>query len=149
MFLGDIMQLSTKGRYGILVMLYLANNYKQDRFITLKEISESENISLKYLEKIMLNFKDTDYFITTRGASGGYKLAYSPSYYKIKDILMKAEGNLDVVPCLDSFNCHKKTSCSSIKLWKDLNDAVNSFLDTKTLSDYINEVNYEKNTRDK
>ena len=72
------MRISTKGRYAFTVMLYLAKNYKNDTFLSLNEIAKKENISIKYLEKVMLNFKNTDYLISARGLDGCYKLKYEP-----------------------------------------------------------------------
>ena len=106
------MRISTKGRYGLVIMVYLAREYNTGRFVSLKEISESEEISLKYLEKIMLNFKDTDYFISSRGSEGGYKLAHSPKEYNLKDIFEKLEGNIEIVSCLnEGVPCLKKNRC--------------------------------------
>ena len=130
------MKISTKGRYGLLIMLYLANN-QEDRFISLKEIAEKENISIKYLEKIMLNFKNTDYFIRARGVDGGYRLKHSPNKYIIGDILKNAEGNINVVECLNNDTCPKKTKCKTYKIWNDLNKVINDYLYSKTLDDYI------------
>lgn len=130
------MKISTKGRYGILIMLYLAKEYDNDKFITLHEISESEGISLKYLEKIMLNLNKKDFFITSRGVNGGYKLKYKPEYYKIKDILLAFEGELEVVSCISEV-CPKKNLCITYPIWNDLNSVIDNFLENKTLQDYI------------
>ena len=93
---------------------------------------------LKYLEKIMLNFKDTDYFISSRGSEGGYKLAHSPKEYNLKDIFEKLEGNIEIVSCLnEGVPCLKKNRCVSRILWKDINNLINDYLSTKTLEDLI------------
>ena len=132
------MRISTKGRYGLVIMIYLAREYNTGRFVSLKEISENEEISLKYLEKIMLNFKDTDYFISSRGSEGGYKLAHSPKEYNLKDIFEKLEGNIEIVSCLnEGVPCLKKNRCVSRILWKDINNLINDYLSTKTLEDLI------------
>lgn len=133
------MRISTKGRYGLLIMIYLANKYLEDRFVSLKEIADSENISTKYLEKIMLNYNKTDYFISSRGNDGGYKLKYAPDHYTIKDILEKAEGNLDVVSCINDSTCDKKGICFTFPLWNELNELISNYLESKTLADYVKE----------
>ncbi len=131
------MRISTKGRYAFTVMLYLAKNYKNDTFLSLNEIAKKENISIKYLEKVMLNFKNTDYLISARGLDGGYKLKYEPKQYKISDILKIAEGDISVVSCINEGICDKKNNCLTIPLWTELNTIINNFLDSKTLEDYI------------
>lgn len=131
------MKISTKGRYTLIIMLNLANEYKNDKYISLKDISVKEKISLKYLEKLMLNLKDSDYFLTQRGKDGGYKLKYSPDHYKIGDILKLAEENIDVTNCISIISCPNKDKCLTYPLWNDLNNLIQNYLDTKTLNDYI------------
>ena len=130
------MKISTKGRYGLLIMLYLAKEFENDRFVTLHEISESENISLKYLEKIMLSLNKNDFFISTRGVGGGYKLKRLPENYTLKEILNASEGDLNVTSCVTEI-CPKKASCITFSVWNDLNNVIDNFLGNKTLKDYI------------
>lgn len=134
------MKISTKGRYALTIMAYLANNYKDERYITLKEISEKENISLKYLERIIASLNKNEFLISLRGSEGGYKLAKSPKEYTIYDIISKSEGDIAITSCVDSkFVCSKREKCRSFKLWSDLNKVIIDFLDSKTLEDYIKE----------
>lgn len=132
------MKISTKGRYAFRLMINLANKYKEDRYVSLKEISDEEGISLKYLEKIIGLFNKKDYFITSRGVDGGYKLASNPVNYKIGDIIRTAEGDIAPTLCVhDDFKCPNKDKCNRVVLWKELDDVVNTFLDSKTLADYM------------
>lgn len=132
------MKITTKGRYAITVMLYLANHYEEDTFLSLKEIAEKENLSLKYLEKIMLSLKKEDFFISSRGQEGGYKLSHQPSYYKIGNILKAAEKEIAPVNCVsDNNNCMKQSTCKTYPIWKELNDEIMNHLNSKTLADYI------------
>lgn len=132
------MKISTKGRYIITFMVDLAREYDNNSFISLKTIANKENISIKYLEKLIANYKDSDYFITSRGSDGGYRLKYPPEHYKISDILIKAEGNLDVTQCTSNdYNCPKKKQCSTFKLWYDLSQTIITYLSSKTLKDYL------------
>lgn len=132
------MKISTKGRYALVIMLDLAKEYESGNYITLKEIAEKENMSLKYLERIMLILNKADYFVSLRGAEGGYKLKYEPKHYKIGDILRLAEGNIDVTDCVSNGEgCPNKHHCMTFPLWKELNDLISGYLDSKTLDDYI------------
>lgn len=130
------MKITTKGRYALIIMLNLAKEYKNDKFVSLKDISDKENISLKYLEKIMLNLNKTDYLISSRGKIGGYKLKYPPENYKISDILKKADENTNVTDCVTK-ECPNKKRCLTFPLWDDLNNLIQNYLDSKTLKDYI------------
>ena len=132
------MKISTKGRYALVIMLDLAKEYDSGEYITLKEIAEKENLSLKYLEKLMLTLNKADYFLSSRGEKGGYKLKYEPTHYVIGDILRLAEGNLDVTDCVSKeHSCPNNHSCKTYPLWKELNDVISNYLDSKTLADYI------------
>ena len=132
------MKISTKGRYALKIMLNLAKKYKDDSFVSLKEIADEENISLKYLEKIMPNLSKKGFFISLRGSVGGYKLAHEPHEYKIGDILRAAEGDMSPVSCVsDGFTCPVKKKCKTFYLWRDLNNVINDFLDSKTLDEYM------------
>ena len=132
------MKISTKGRYALVIMLDLAKEYENNSFISLKDIAEKENLSLKYLEKLMLALNKKDYFISSRGEKGGYKLKYDPSKYIIGDILRTAEGDLSVTDCVsDKHKCPNNHSCKTFPLWKELNDVINNYLDSKTLKDYM------------
>lgn len=130
------MKISTKGRYAITIMMELARNYDSDKFISLNDIALNSDISLKYLEKIMINLKKKNYFIVSKGINGGYKLAYSPDKYKIGDIIRASEEETQVVPCINS-TCPRTGICNTFPLWKDLNDVINDYLDSKTLADYL------------
>ena len=130
------MKISTKGRYALVIMLDLAEVYKSNEYISLKDIANKENMSLKYLEKLMLILNKEDYFISSKGSNGGYKLKYDPSHYKIGDILRCAEGSLDVTDCV-SHACINHHHCKTYPLWKELNDVINNYLDSKTLLDYM------------
>ena len=46
------MLISTKGRYGVMIMVYLAENYNNGHK-PLKEIASSQDLSEKYLEQII------------------------------------------------------------------------------------------------
>lgn len=129
------MRISTKGRYALLIMIYLAKNYDNNTYITLKEISESESISLKYLEKIIALLTKAKLVETLRGAQGGYKLIKKPEEYTILEIIKASEGPIKTVAC-DS-NCDKKDTCISKKLWCDLDNTLNEFFDNKTLKDLL------------
>ena len=132
------MKITTKGRYAVAIMLELASNYKNDTFLSLKDISEREGISVKYLEKIMSDLKKENYFISSRGQEGGYKLAHKPSFYKLGDIINAVEKDMAPASCVKEDNsCPKQGICKTYPIWKDLNDEMNEYLNSKTLEDYM------------
>lgn len=132
------MKISTKGRYALTIMLDIARKYKTDEFVSISTIAEKENISLKYLEKIMISLKKADFFIVAKGKEGGYKLKRNPQDYTIGEIVRAADEELDIIQCIKgNHTCPAKNKCKSFPLWKELSEEINHFLDNKRLIDYL------------
>lgn len=132
------MKISTKGRYAIRLMLDLAQ-HNTGEMIRIKEISERQNISEKYLEQIITSLKRAGYVKSLRGAQGGYRLAKEPKEYTVGMILRLTEGNMAPVSCLEdeSNECLRAESCISLRLWKMLDEAVKGVIDHVTLQDML------------
>ncbi len=130
------MKISTKGRYALRVMIDLAVNDKGD-YVSLKDISNRQEVSLKYLEQIMAMLNKAGYVKSTRGNNGGYRLAKSPEEYKVGDILRKTEGDLAPIACVNGEECGKRENCKTFKFWQGLDNVINKYVDSKTLADLI------------
>lgn len=130
------MKISTKGRYALKVMIDLAVNDKGD-YVSLKDISNRQEVSLKYLEQIMAILNKAGYVKSTRGNNGGYRLAKSPEEYKVGDILRKTEGDLAPIACVNGEECGKRENCKTFKFWQGLDNVINEYVDSKTLADLI------------
>ena len=131
------MKVSTKGRYALKIMIDLAINNNGD-FISLKDISERQEVSMKYLEQIVSLLNKAGLLSTARGNNGGYKLNKKIKEYTVGEILRAAEGDLAPIVCVkEETKCDKKTDCLSYKFWKGLDDAINEYVDSKTLEDLI------------
>ena len=133
------MKISTKGRYALRTMLDLAL-HDQGSLIPLKEISNRQGVTIKYLEQVMNLLSKAGYVRSVRGAGGGYRLAKAPSEYKIGDILRVAEGSLAPIACLeDEINqCQRYEECLALEFWEGLADAINTYVDSITLEDLLN-----------
>ena len=94
------MQISTKGRYALRLMLDLAV-HNTGELVKIKDISARENISEKYLEQIYFIIKEAGYVKSLRGAQGGYMLAREPETYTVGTILRLTEGSMKPVACLE------------------------------------------------
>ena len=132
------MKISTKGRYALRMLLELAA--KQDSgFVSLKEISEHQNISKKYLEQIVPMLNKSGILRTNRGNRGGYMLAKSPAECSVGDILRATEGSLAPVSCLEyEYNdCERAAFCPTLYIWEGLAKTVSDYLDSVTLQDIL------------
>lgn len=132
------MKISTKGRYALRLMLDLAMN-NTGEFIPLKNVSERQDISVKYLEQIITVLVKAGFVKGLRGSRGGYKLAKNPEDYTVGMILRLTEGSLAPVACLDDEvnTCERACDCITLGLWQELYDAINGVVDNITLADLI------------
>lgn len=132
------MKISTKGRYALRLMLDLAMN-NTGEFIPLKNVSERQDISVKYLEQIITVLVKAGFVKGLRGSRGGYKLAKKPEDYTVGMILRLTEGSLAPVACLDDEinTCERACDCITLGLWQELYDAINGVVDNITLADLI------------
>ena len=131
------MIISTKGRYAMSVMLDLAQN-DDGSYISLKDISERQQISMKYLEAIVSKLSKGGLLDSARGKSGGYKLNRKPNEYSVGEILALTEKSLAPVSCVEcEQECTQEGSCLSRPMWNELNEVIREFLNSKTLDDLL------------
>ena len=93
------MFISTRGRYALRVMIDLAE-HRSDGNISMKSVAERQDISLKYLEKILPILVKEKMIEGVHGKGGGYRLTNEPESYRVGDILRLTEGDLAPVACL-------------------------------------------------
>ena len=134
------MIVSTKGRYALRVMVYLALKGEED-FIPLKDIAEEESISQKYLESIMSVLSKAGFVDAVHGKGGGYRLNRSPEEYTVGGILKLTEGSLATVSCTTQgpSACSRSTCCQTLPMWERLDQMVDAFFEGITLADLLNE----------
>lgn len=132
------MKISTKGRYALRVMIDLAV-HNNGEFVSLKEISERQEISVKYLEAIIGILNKAGFVISLRGKSGGYRLAKLPSEYTVGSILKLTEGSLAPVACLEHEvnRCNRADKCITLDFWKGLGKTIDEYVESFTLEDFL------------
>jgi Rrf2 family protein len=136
------MKISTRGRYALRFMIDLAQ-HNTGEFTALKDISERQGISVKYLEQITALLSKFGLLLSVRGPQGGYRLARRTDQYTVGQILQITEGNLAPVACLEQTpnQCPRRQICPTLPLWQGLSDVINNYLDKITLADLVNKVN--------
>lgn len=145
-----MIKLSTKGRYGARLMLNLANHYNNgNEAIILRNISEEEEISIRYLEQIIIPLKINKLVKSIRGAGGGYILARHPSKIKLNEILLALEGTCCLVDCVeDEDYCHRIPICATYEIWKETSNLLKNYFEKLTLQDLI-EISRKKQRNSK
>lgn len=133
--------LSKKTKYGLKALSYLA---KQDKNVPvlISDISESENISKKFLESILLTLKKSGILASKKGKGGGYYLLKSPNEIKISSLIRLLEGPIAMLPCV-SLNyyekcddCTSEEKCSLNILMAEVRDSTLKILENKTLENF-------------
>lgn len=132
------MKISTKGRYALRIMVDLAI-HDNGEYIRLKDISERQAVTLKYMEQIMPLLTRAGYVRSYRGNNGGYMLARRPEEYTAGEILRTTEGSLAPIACIeDSPNrCPRKEQCSTLEFWEGMWKVINEYVDSITLADLV------------
>ncbi len=132
------MKISTKGRYALRMLIELAT-HQEDGFVSLKDISERQGISKKYLEQIVPMLNKSGILRTNRGNKGGYMLAKPANECSVGEVLRATEGSLAPVSCLEyeQNDCPRAEICATLYVWQGLEKAVNDYLDSVTVQDII------------
>jgi len=130
--------ISTRGRYALRVLLDLADNASKG-YIPMKDVAQRQNLSLKYIERIMPVLSKNKFVDAVHGKGGGYRLAKDPGEYKIGDILRLAEGDLSPVTCLEcgATPCDRAKTCRTLPMWQKFHKLVNDYFDGITLADLL------------
>ena len=132
------MFISTKGRYALRIMIELAVR-NSDCYIPLRELTESQGISVKYLEAIISVLVKANFVDGLRGKGGGYRLSRNPEEYTVGSILKLTEGSLAPVSCLecDVNTCERADICPTLPMWKKLYNMINDYFESITLKDIL------------
>ncbi|MGL4800390.1 MAG: RrF2 family transcriptional regulator [Cellulosilyticaceae bacterium] len=135
------MKLSTKGRYGLQVMVDLGVN-AQEKHVSLKSIAERLKLSENYLEQLIALLKRNKLVGSVRGAQGGYFLTKEPEVISVGEILRALEGSLAPTECSCEGNdhkCAKDGRCVTQSVWEKIRDGIYGVVDGITLQELIDD----------
>lgn len=119
-------------------MFEIAKGYNSGP-VTIKEISEKQDVSVAYLEQILNQLRKAGIIKSVKGPGGGYILDKEPGSISIGAILRELEGPVAITSCLDpKEGCIRVEGCVTHLLWKSLGEKIEAFLDNMTLQDLIN-----------
>jgi Rrf2 family cysteine metabolism transcriptional repressor len=125
------MKISTKGRYGLTIMMDLASHFGQGP-VPLKQVAKRHNLSEHYLEQLIAPLRNAGLVQSVRGAYGGYKLAKLPEEISVGDVIRILEGPISLVEFEEEDHPARRD------LWKRIRDAIVQELDSTTLAHLIN-----------
>jgi Rrf2 family iron-sulfur cluster assembly transcriptional regulator len=131
------MKLSTRSRYGTRMLLDLAQHYNQGP-VQLGEIAKRQNISLKYLEQIIIPLKKARYVESVRGPKGGHLLAKPPELITVGEIVALLEEGTSLVECAEHAElCERSPTCLTRLIWQEAAQAMFDKLKAITLADLL------------
>jgi Rrf2 family transcriptional regulator, cysteine metabolism repressor len=130
---------STKGEYGVRLMVQLARHYGTGP-ASLAGIAAEEDLPRAYLEQLVVNLREAGLVVSTRGAHGGYELARTPDTIAMSEVLRALEGPIAPMFCASddpehATTCDRSSRCTVNILWVRVRDAITSTLDSMTLAD--------------
>jgi Rrf2 family transcriptional regulator, iron-sulfur cluster assembly transcription factor len=133
------MKLSTKSRYGTRLLLDMAQHYNQGP-VHLGDIAKRQNISVKYLEQIIIPLKKAHYVKSVRGPKGGHALARPPEEITVGEIVALLEEGDSLVECTErSEVCERAPTCPTRLIWQAAATAMFDKLNTITLADLLHQ----------
>jgi Rrf2 family protein len=119
------------------MMLDLAAHHDQGP-TPLREIAKRQDLSVKYLEQLIIPLKAAGYIRSVRGAKGGYTLARKPDKINVGQIIKVLEGGLSLVDCVeDPKVCEREKNCLTRDIWLRMSERLLEELSSLTLSDVL------------
>ncbi|MBP1549077.1 MAG: RrF2 family transcriptional regulator [Oscillospiraceae bacterium] len=133
------MMISTRGRYALRVMIDLTEHIDSG-YVPMKEVAKRQEISLKYLERILPVLVKNGLVEGVQGKGGGYRLSRAPENCTVGEILRLTEGDLAPVACLDcnAKVCEKRASCKTLSMWTKFYQMTNEYFDGISIADLSN-----------
>jgi Rrf2 family cysteine metabolism transcriptional repressor len=132
---------STKGEYGVRLMVQLGRHYGTGP-ASLADVAAEEDLPRAYLEQLVMSLRDAGLVVSTRGAHGGYELSRKPAEIKMSEILRALEGPIAPMICATddphhANTCDRSARCTVNVLWVRVRDAIAGALDAMTLADLV------------
>jgi len=129
-------KLSTRGRYGVRILLELA--LQGDRIIPIKVIAQNQGIPQLYLEHLVAPLIAGGLIKSSRGTKGGVRLVKPPQEIKLSQIINLLEGSVTPVDCVDEpAVCPRSNICAARDVWLEMKKAIDDILESKTLQNLV------------
>ena len=131
------MKLSTKGRYGVMAMVDLAQ-FAVSGPVALAAVAERQEISLSYLEQLFAKLRRAGLVTSVRGPGGGYMLAHAAEDIRIADVIMAVDEPIRTTGCKPgtAIGCIRRSRrCMTHDLWEELGHQIHAYLSSVSLAD--------------
>lgn len=131
------MKLSTRSRYGLRMLLDMAEHCHEGP-VQIGSIAKRQEISVKYLEQLIIPLKKAHYINSVRGPKGGHLLTRPADQITVGEVVELLEGGIDLCDCVSHPDCcDRNEDCRTRSVWKEATEAMYQNLNTITLSEMI------------
>ena len=131
------MKISTKGRYGLRILIDLATHDPQ-KPRAIKDIAQSQQISEKYISRLVIDLRRARMIRSVRGFNGGFHLSRDPKEITLLEVLEVMDGPLAIVSCVDKpEKCPRSRACGVQGVWSALNGQIRDLMRNITLEDIL------------
>ncbi len=132
------MRITTKGRYAVRAMVQLAMQ-GNEKPVSIRTISEIENISAEFLEQIFFKLRKGDVITSVRGPGGGFKLKKEADKISIAKIFDAVGEGLLLSPCVEDspYSCERYSECVVNQLWNNSYLHFRGYFEKTTLKDVV------------
>ena len=131
------MKISTKGRYGLRILMDLAI-HQSEKPRLIRDIAKSQQISEKYISRLVIALRKAGMIRSIRGVNGGFHIAMKPEEITLLDVIEVMEGPLSIVDCVKApKRCAMHENCAPREIWCKLNDDIRSLMRQTTLADIL------------
>jgi len=131
------MNLSTRSRYGTRMILDLAQHFDEGP-VKIGDIAKRQEISVKYLEQLIIPLKKANFIKSIRGPKGGHMLGKPPENITIGEIVNVLEGGINFASCIEnSDECNRSNHCLTKGIWQEVSQAMQDKLNSITLLNVI------------
>ena len=140
------MKISTKGRYGLRILMDLAL-HESEKPRLIRDIAKSQQISEKYISRLVIALRKAGMIRSVRGVNGGFHIAMKPEDITLLDVIEVMEGPLSIVDCVSApRKCAHSENCAPREIWCKLNDDIRTLMRGITLADVL--ASYDRRNAD-
>lgn len=131
------MRMTTKGRYALRAAIALARASDGVKPISIKTISELEDISPEFLEQIFFKLRKAGIIASVRGPGGGFFFAKPLSTILLKDIVTASGEGIALASCAaeEHEGCGREKACAAGTIWREFHQHIDAFLTSMNLEE--------------
>ena len=140
------MKITKKGEYALRALIVLASAFENKETLTLRQISERDELPFKFLEQIMIGLKGAKLVQSMKGKHGGYALSRNPKEITLGEIIRVVDGPLAPILSAEEMEHRIETDGKHAGLYSillDVRNAISKILDKRTLADIL-EITLER-----